>query len=131
MIIIAQSTLVIFIRLKFSRIWPIFYYYCAIYQLCSLIPDYSTYDCLKGLFTNFEYITFCRVSTNKNFFNYIQYIKQYSVGLTLSTYFLNYFESEWFYQDEPFIKNVSSIGARKKMLYIQTLVNNPFKWVKN
>ena len=29
-------------------------------------------------------------------------------------YFLNYFESEWFYRDEPFIKNVSFGGARKK-----------------
>ena len=40
--------------------------------------------------------------------------------------FLNYFESEWFYRDGPFTKNVSFGGARKNVIYSK-LVNNPFK----
>ena len=32
----------------------------------------------------------------------------------MSTIFLNYFESELLYGDEPSIKNVSFVGARKK-----------------
>ena len=46
--------------------------------------------------------------------------------LTLSTITLNYFESELFYRDGPFIKNVSSVGTRKNVMYSK-LVNNPFK----
>ena len=43
----------------------------------------------------------------------------------MSTIFLNYFESELFYRDGPFTKNVSFVGARKKMLYIQNLWTIP------
>ena len=46
--------------------------------------------------------------------------------MTLSTIFHNYFESELFYRDEPFIKNVSFVGPRKNVKYSK-LVNNPFK----
>ena len=34
-------------------------------------------------------------------------------------YFLDYFESELFYRDEPFIKNVSFVGTRKKCYIIK------------
>ena len=39
-------------------------------------------------------------------------------------FFLNYLESEWFYRDEPFIKNVSFVETWKKC---SKLVNNPFR----
>jgi len=44
-------------------------------------------------------------------------------------FFLNYFEPEWFYRDEPFIKYVY---FEKNVIYSK-LVNNPFKhlsWTK-
>ena len=45
-------------------------------------------------------------------------------------YFLNYFESDLFYRDGPFIKNVSFVETQK-MLYIQiwltTLLRNAFE----
>ena len=40
-------------------------------------------------------------------------------------YCRNYFESELFYRDGPFTKNVSFVGARKNVIYSK-LVNNPF-----
>ena len=43
---------------------------------------------------------------------YIYYI--YNTDWLCAPFFLNYFESEWFYRDEPFTKNVSFGGARKK-----------------
>ena len=36
--------------------------------------------------------------------------------------FLNYFESELFYQDEPFIKNVSLVETQKKVIGILEIV---------
>ena len=55
---------------------------------------------------------------------YIYYI--YNTDWLCAPFFLNYFESEWFFRDEPFIKNVSFGGAQKKY-YIFKLVNNPIK----
>ena len=49
----------------------------------------------------------------------------YKVRTDFEHHFLNYIESELFYWDEPFTKNVSFGGARKKC-YIFKLVNNPF-----
>ena len=43
---------------------------------------------------------------------YIYYI--YNTDWLCAPFFLNYFESEWFYRDEPFIKYVSFGWARKK-----------------
>ena len=35
-------------------------------------------------------------------------------------FFLNYFESVWFYQDRPFIKNVSFTKTQKNYIYIKS-----------
>ena len=96
---------------------------------------------LKGLFTNFEYITFFSYPTERNIFYkwfisikplWLEIIQKkgctklvrdiciYNIYNSTRSYwlcapsFLNYFESEWFYRDELFIKNVSFGGARKK-----------------
>ena len=54
----------------------------------------------------------------------------YSVGLTLSTYFLNYFYSELFYRVGIFIKIVSFVETQKNVIYSK-LLNNPFKSTLN
>ena len=59
---------------------------------------------------------------------YIYHI--YNTDRLCAPFFLNYFESEWFYRDGPFTKNIFFGGARKNVIYSK-LVNNPFKagWV--
>ena len=44
-------------------------------------------------------------------------------------YILNYFEPELFWQDGPFIKNISSVETRKNVIYSK-LGNNPFKYLE-
>ena len=58
---------------------------------------------------------------------YIYYV--YNTDWLCAPFFLNYFESEWFYRDEPFIKNVSFGGARKKCYIFK--IGEPFKGIVN
>ena len=54
------------------------------------------------------------------------YIYHIYIGRTdFEHHFLNYFESELFYRDGPFLKNVVFVETRK--LIYSKLVNNPFK----
>jgi len=113
----------------------------------------------EGLFTNFEYIPFFSCLNKRNIFckrsisildkttltrnNWEKWCSKSVRGIYViyrynstgsdwlwAPYFLNYFESELFYRDGPFTKNVSFVGARKKVIYSK-LVNIPFNEVRH
>ena len=55
----------------------------------------------------------------------------YNTDWLWAPYFLNYFESELFYRDGPFIKNISSAETRQNFYIYSKLVNNRFKISKS
>ena len=110
---------------------------------------------LKGLFTNFEYITFFSYPTKRNIFckrsisirplwldiieekrvhkvNPTEYYYIYCIYNTdchWAPFFSIISSQELFYRDEPFIKSVSFVGTRKKFYIFK--MNNPFKLLYN
>ena len=66
---------------------------------------------LKGLFTNFEYITFFSCPTERNILLYISYITR--TDFAHPFFSINSSQSD-FIEMGPFTKNVSFGGARKK-----------------
>ena len=101
---------------------------------------YLVFSSLKGLFTNFEYITFFSCPTERNIFYkrfisikplWLEIIEKrgctksvrpstviYIIYITRTDFVHPFFSiissQSGFYRDEPFIKNVSFGGARKK-----------------
>ena len=108
---------------------------------------------LKGLFTNFEYVIFFSCLNRRNIFYerpisikqlWLEIIEKIGCsksvrpstviymfiilyhGLSLSTIFLHYFESELFYRDRPLIQNVPFIKTQKKLFVEFNLIHQLF-----